>query len=134
MEIIDDIIFNTVDQKFQPPVFLVGKKDMKLTLNNILIDKTKENDLMINQRDHEIPNDKLLLSVKNVPIILLSGFNRNDVKTIITSIRTWNGPNSGLFPKIAFALAVQPALTKNLDELFNEILRDFSEDTLLKKS
>ena len=35
LEIIDDIIFNTVDQKFQPPVFLVGKKDMKLTLNKL---------------------------------------------------------------------------------------------------
>jgi len=132
LEIIDDILFNTVNQQFQTPVFICGKNDIKLTLNNILIDTTKDNNILLNQRDHEIPNDKLSLSVKNVPIILLSGFDRNDVKTIITSIRNWNGPKSGKFPKIAFALVVQPALSKTLNELLNEILRDFSEDTLKK--
>ena len=130
LEIIDDIIFNTVNQQFQPPVFICGKNDMKLTLNKILIDKAKDNSILLHQKDHEIPNDKLSLSVKNVPVILLSGFDRPDAKSIIISIKTWNGPNSGTFPKIAFAIVVQPALSKTLDDLFNEILRDFSEDKL----
>jgi len=124
LEIIDDILFTASNQ--QPPVFIVGKNDLKLTLNNILVDDPD----LLQKRDHEIPNDmnKVSLDVKNVPIILLSGFAREDVRAIIGSIKTWKGPSSGQFPKIAFALVVLPALVKTLNELFNEILRDFSDD------
>ena len=124
LEIIDDILFTT--QQYQPPVFIVGQSDLKLTLNNILVDDPD----LLQKRDHEIPNDmnKVSLDVKKVPIILLSGFAREDVRTIIGSIKTWKGPTSGQFPKIAFALVVQPALVKTLNDLFSEILRDFSED------
>ena len=104
---------------------------MRLTLKNILID----NNTLLNARDHEIPNDinRVKLSIKNVPIILLSGFERDEVRNIIASVKTWNGPSSGAFPKIAFALVVQPALDKTLDQLFNEILNDFSEEASIKR-
>ena len=130
LEIIDDILFSAVSQKLQPPVFIVGKNDMRLTLKNILVD----NNALLDIRDHDIPNDinSVKLSIKNVPIILLSGFERDEVRNIIRSVKTWNGPSSGIFPKIAFAMVVQPALDKTLDQLFNEILNDFSEEVNMK--
>lgn len=124
LEIIDDIIYTSSGQN--PPVLIVSNNDLKLTLNNVLIDDKD----FLTKRDHEISNDsnRLMLDVKNVPILLLSGFNREQVSLIIRAIKTWSGPTSGQFPRIAFALAVQPALVKTLKDLFNEILRDYSDD------
>jgi len=125
LEVLDDILSAVLDG-FSPPVIILDAQEARtLTLQKLLFENDGE---LYKAKDHLVPEASKVDVNTKTAVVLFSGFTREDIRSSIAAIKSWQGPSSGSFPPLAFALAVPPAVNKPLNELFSEILRDFAEE------
>lgn len=123
LEAIDDIFAAALGSL--PPVVIVSDRDFssKVTLRKLLDDREA--------RDHAL--GAKLCQVPS-PVIFFAGCDKSAIRLSIQSYKTWNPPQSGAFPKTAFAVVVEKALDKTMEDLCAEILGDFTAEQAFKKS
>ena len=121
LETVDDIFSAALGTL--PPVIIVNNNDFtsKISLKRLLEDR-EERDHSLSQRSCDLRS----------PVIIFSGCDRSAIRLSIQSYKTWNPPSTGLLPRAAFAVVVQPALEKTIKDLCSEILRDFQEEQASK--
>jgi hypothetical protein len=114
LESVDDIFSAALG--ILPPVVIVSAEDFssKHKLKNLLDDR--------DSRDHSLSGRLCQLPS---PVIIFAGCNRSAIRLSIQSYKSWNPPQSGPFPKTAFAVVVENALNKTIKDLCEEILGDF---------
>ena len=122
LDTLDDVLSITVPSTEQMPVLILNGGDKTKTMREAL----KE----VKERDHELPEREYDdLVIPSIPVILFSGTNRKETMATIRALKSWDAPTSGKFPKCAYAVCVEPALDKTFEQLFDEIQRDFVDES-----
>jgi hypothetical protein len=121
LESVDDIFSAALG--ILPPVVIVSSEDFssKLKLKKLLDER--------DSRDHSLTGKLCQLPS---PVIIFAGCDRSAIRLSIRSYKTWNPPQSGPFPKTAFAVVVENALDKTIKDLCEEILGDFRAEQEFK--
>ena len=121
LETVDDIFSAALGTL--PPVIIVNSDDFtsKITLRKLLENRE--------DRDHALSKKGCTLKS---PVIVFAGCDRSSIRYAIRSYKTWDAPSSGKLPKTAFAVVVEAALDKKIENLCKEILNDFQAEQLAK--
>jgi hypothetical protein len=121
LESVDDIFSAALG--ILPPVVIVSSEDFssKLKLKKLLDER--------DSRDHSLTGKLCQLPS---PVIIFAGCDRSAIRLSIRSYKTWDPPQSGPFPKTAFAVVVENALDKTIKDLCEEILGDFRAEQEFK--
>lgn len=123
LETIDDIFSAALGTL--PPVIIVNDRDFKTKVSLRTLLESRE------ERDHSLSHSRCsLLS----PVIIFAGCKRSAIRLSIQSYKNWDPPTSGALPKAAFAVVVQPALDKTIQDLCEEILGDFKAEQLKRST
>jgi hypothetical protein len=134
LESLDNILLTSLSSTGYTPVVPLSQLDLDLTLRDMLFGAKGlyegSTTPLYKEKDHDLPDEMATLSIATVPVILFSGLQPDAVRSTIANIRSWNGVESGPFPRCAFAIAVPAALDKTLGQLLNEIQADFAQEKL----
>jgi len=120
LEVIDDVVATVIrDGTFLPSIVL-GAADRKRKLSYFFDEK------ILQERDHELPERPFVVTV---PLVIYSGLQAGEIKTLMYSIRENFASTFGENKRnIVFALAVKNAFEKSMDTLYSEILGDYEEN------